>query len=111
MTEGQIYECMNRDCGCEIQVTKGSAGVDANPRCCCGAEMKKPYHKPIVRKVSVDSEILARLKVGRDQIWSFRGRPGIDCEILARCPEGARGLCLREDVRNCARFRCGRRGG
>jgi hypothetical protein len=63
MTEGQIYQCMNRDCGSEIQVTKASAEVDANPRCCCGSEMKKPYHKPRIRKVSVDSEILARLRL------------------------------------------------
>jgi hypothetical protein len=63
MAEGQIYQCTNRDCRCEIQVMKASIETNANPRCCCGAEMKKPYHKPRVRKVSVDSEILARLKL------------------------------------------------
>jgi hypothetical protein len=67
MTEGQIYRCQNRDCGGEVQVVKPSIEADANPRCCCGAEMKKPYQKPLARAVGANSEILARLKSDRNQ--------------------------------------------
>jgi hypothetical protein len=67
MCEGQIYMCVNRECSCEVQVIKASSEADANPRCCCGAEMKKPYEKPTVRRVGVDSEILARLKSDRNR--------------------------------------------
>lgn len=41
---GEIYRCPDSTCACEIQVTKGAepgAKGAANPRCCCGAEMKK----------------------------------------------------------------------
>ena len=41
---GELYRCPNESCGCEIQVTRGAkqgGGGDANPRCCCGMEMKK----------------------------------------------------------------------
>jgi len=43
MTEGQVYRCQNHHCGCEITVVKPSTQTNANPRCCCGSEMKKPY--------------------------------------------------------------------
>ena len=48
-TEEQVYRCQNRTCGCEMRVTKPSLETDLNPRCCCGAEMKKPYTKPELR--------------------------------------------------------------
>jgi hypothetical protein len=67
MTDGQIYRCLNRDCGCEIQVTKPSIEAKANPRCCCGAEMKKPYQKPLARAVGANSEVPVRLKTERNQ--------------------------------------------
>jgi hypothetical protein len=49
MTVGQRYCCQNLECGCEIVVSKSSTEADANPRCCCGAKMKKPYSPPAVR--------------------------------------------------------------
>jgi hypothetical protein len=49
MTEGQVFRCQNRDCGCEVRVLRTSINARANPRCCCGAEMKKPYRKPAFR--------------------------------------------------------------
>jgi len=49
MTKGQIYRCQNRDCGSEIQVTKSSIEAHLNPRCCCGALMKRPYTRPTFR--------------------------------------------------------------
>ncbi len=41
---GERYRCPDRECGCEIEVTKGTApgkGGDQAPRCCCGMEMEK----------------------------------------------------------------------
>jgi hypothetical protein len=54
MTVGQQYRCQNLECGCEIVVSESSAEAEANPRCCCGAEMKKPYSPPAVRKLDVN---------------------------------------------------------
>ncbi len=51
MTEDQIFRCQNRGCGCEVRVIKGSIEGSSNPRCCCGAEMKKPYTAPAMREV------------------------------------------------------------
>jgi len=41
MRKGEMYECTNSDCGCEISVTKSSEAPNANrsPQCCCGEEM------------------------------------------------------------------------
>lgn len=41
---GERYHCPDPNCGCEIEVTKGSepgGGGDQPPRCCCGKEMQK----------------------------------------------------------------------
>lgn len=66
MTEGQIYRCQNRDCRCEVKVIKPSIESIANPRCFCGAEMKKPYEKPVLRTLSPDVEVLASFKRNRE---------------------------------------------
>lgn len=58
MTEGQVFRCQNRDCNCEIRVLRTSINASANPRCCCGAEMKKPYRKPAFRSLSSDLELV-----------------------------------------------------
>jgi hypothetical protein len=58
MIEGQVYRCQNRNCACEIKVLRPSCDARANPRCCCGEEMKKPYRKPAVRALSSDLEML-----------------------------------------------------
>lgn len=60
MDEGQVYRCQNRRCGCEIKVIKSSVESNSNPRCSCGAEMKKPWSKPVLRKLEPD-EIHARV--------------------------------------------------
>jgi len=39
LQQGEVYRCSNRDCGCEITVTRGSKGGNMAPRCCCGSEM------------------------------------------------------------------------
>ena len=56
MFEGQIFRCQNRGCGCEVRVIKVSVESGQNPRCCCGAEMKKPYTPPGFRELK--SEVL-----------------------------------------------------
>jgi hypothetical protein len=61
MSEGQIYKCQNRNCSCEIRVIKPSVEASSNPRCCCGAEMKKPYAAPMMREVT--SEMIVGVKV------------------------------------------------
>lgn len=42
MKAGETYRCTDDRCGCEIQVSKGSAQTSAKmaPRCCCGKDMK-----------------------------------------------------------------------
>ena len=41
MKKGEMYECTNSGCGCEINVIKASEAPNASrsPRCCCGEEM------------------------------------------------------------------------
>jgi hypothetical protein len=66
MTEGQVYRCQNRQCGCEITVVKPSTQADANPRCCCGSEMKKPYTKPAPRILDSNTESILSSKSNRN---------------------------------------------
>jgi hypothetical protein len=42
MRTGQLWECRNGACGCEILVVAQSATKgNVNPRCSCGSSMKK----------------------------------------------------------------------
>jgi len=59
LTEGQVYHCQNRACGSEILVTKASLEASANPKCSCGAEMKKPYNSPGFRLLDPDDELVS----------------------------------------------------
>ncbi len=68
MTEGQVYRCQNRVCDAEILVNKASREARANPRCGCGAEMKKPYSPPVLRKLDPDDELVSRLEADRNLI-------------------------------------------
>jgi len=47
----EVYRCQNRDCRCEIRLIKASTQGTSNPRCFCGAEMKKPYVKPVFQEI------------------------------------------------------------
>jgi hypothetical protein len=41
---GEKYRCPDKDCGCEIEVTKGAPTGKVGsmaPRCCCGKDMQK----------------------------------------------------------------------
>lgn len=42
--KGEIYQCPDENCGCEITVTKGApsdCSGTQNPTCCCGKTMIK----------------------------------------------------------------------
>jgi len=42
--EGEVYQCPDESCGCEVTVTKGAPSDckgDQNPTCCCGKTMVK----------------------------------------------------------------------
>lgn len=59
MRSGHRYRCQNRECAAEIEVTKDSMEGRPNPRCFCGAEMKMPYTKPILKTLDKNPAILA----------------------------------------------------
>ena len=65
LRKGQRYRCQNLECTAEIEVTKDSVEGPSNPRCCCGAAMKKPYKKPVLRTLDKDKAALPELFVGR----------------------------------------------
>ena len=58
METGKRYRCQNAECGAEIEVTKNSKEGSSNPRCGCGAEMKKLYSKPTLMRIEADASIL-----------------------------------------------------
>ena len=41
------WRCTNPACGCELQVESSAREESKNPRCACGAEMKKKYTSPV----------------------------------------------------------------
>jgi hypothetical protein len=61
MRRGAVYRCQNPGCRAEIEVTRDSVEGPSNPRCCCGAEMKKRYTKPVLRVLDKDKVALAEL--------------------------------------------------
>ena len=64
MRKGQVYRCQNEQCGAEIMVTTESSEGDSNPRCCCGAQMKKPYAKPALTRLELATELIESFKSG-----------------------------------------------
>jgi hypothetical protein len=49
LVQGQRWRCENPECGGEIEVITSSRVDGANPRCACGAVMKRPYTKPTAK--------------------------------------------------------------
>ena len=44
MRTGQLWECRNSTCGCEVLVvSKSETKSRTEPRCCCGSMMKKAH--------------------------------------------------------------------
>ena len=46
MNAGERWRCTNENCRCEVLVQSGGRVEGANPRCACGAPMKKAYVPP-----------------------------------------------------------------
>jgi hypothetical protein len=46
MKTGELWQCTNPACRCEVLVQSGSDTDGSNPRCVCGAPMKKKYAPP-----------------------------------------------------------------
>lgn len=55
---GGHWKCTNPECGAEIIVAL-AAKIEgsANPRCCCGSVMKRPYQRPTLTKITEPAEI------------------------------------------------------
>ncbi len=65
LRKGQRYRCQNRECAAEIEVAKNSVEGASNPKCCCGAEMKKVYSKPVLRTFDKDDLVIKELFANR----------------------------------------------
>jgi hypothetical protein len=65
LLKAQIYRCQNQECRAEVQVTKDSIEGDENPRCCCGAEMKKLWITPVLRRLQATPDLLGLFSVKR----------------------------------------------
>jgi hypothetical protein len=42
------WHCSNPACGCEVLVESSASADGTNPRCSCGAAMKKKYASPVL---------------------------------------------------------------
>jgi hypothetical protein len=42
------WHCTNPACGCEVLVERSGSEDGKNPRCSCGAAMKKRYVSPVL---------------------------------------------------------------
>ncbi|HEV3483581.1 MAG TPA: hypothetical protein VGR97_14780 [Candidatus Acidoferrales bacterium] len=58
LQKGQIYRCQNLQCHAEMQIVKDSVEGESNPKCCCGAEMKKLWNTPVLRRLQPTPEVL-----------------------------------------------------
>lgn len=53
--EGDRWICTNSVCRAEMVVVKHSeSGTGTNPRCSCGTLLKKPYHRPTLRRLTTE---------------------------------------------------------
>jgi len=46
MKTGELWHCINPACRCEVLVQSKGVIEGSNPRCACGAPMKKKYAPP-----------------------------------------------------------------
>ncbi|HEY1422393.1 MAG TPA: hypothetical protein VGF20_03000 [Candidatus Acidoferrum sp.] len=44
-----LWHCTNHSCNAEVVVQAEDQSNDANPRCACGAPLKKKYTSPVFR--------------------------------------------------------------
>jgi hypothetical protein len=48
MKKEDRWRCTNPACGCEVLVETSGSADGENPRCSCGAAMKKRYASPVL---------------------------------------------------------------
>jgi hypothetical protein len=66
MAKGQLYRCSNKECRREVQVNKVPGEHRTNLKCLCGAKMKKPYNKPVLRSLDREDVIFVHATVFDD---------------------------------------------
>ena len=59
------WHCTHPTCGCRVLIESGASEDGKNPRCSCGAAMKKTYVSPVLTyleflKVEETPEVAAR---------------------------------------------------
>lgn len=62
MHSGETWLCTNTACQGSVVVKTGTYAEGSNPRCSCGARMKKKYTPPVFRYLDflrVDEEAIA----------------------------------------------------
>lgn len=63
MKTGERWHCTNPACRCEVLVQSASCIAGGNPRCVCGAHLKKSYAPPhftYLEFLEVDETVSAR---------------------------------------------------
>ena len=63
MKTADRWHCTNPDCGCEVLVECSGEVPGSNPRCTCGAPMKKKYVSPALSYLEflrVDEPVVSR---------------------------------------------------
>ena len=69
MHSGEHWHCTNRVCGCSIVVESETPNEGVNPRCSCGALMKKEYKSPVFRYLDflhVEQPLVAAAKQDKE---------------------------------------------
>jgi hypothetical protein len=63
MKRADRWHCINPKCGCEVLVESSGEVQGGNPRCTCGASMKKKYVSPVLSYLEflrVDEPVASR---------------------------------------------------
>jgi hypothetical protein len=55
--EEECFVCTNHECGAAFVIRRKPAIEKQKPRCCCGSELKKLYHSPVLRVLKTDESI------------------------------------------------------
>ena len=69
MKSGERWHCTNSACHLEVVVDSPGAIEGTNPRCACGAIMKKEYTSPVFRYLDflrLDEPVLSDLMARKD---------------------------------------------
>jgi len=61
LVEAERLVCTNHDCSGEFVVVRKPVLEKQNLRCCCGNELKKLYHPPVLRVIGTGLDKLRLL--------------------------------------------------